>query len=52
MPQALNTPGFLICRDKVIITLLLMLITNVNILEFLSAQFVNRGALFLARVST
>ena len=42
MHQALNMPRFIICRDKVNI---IIIVTNFIILDFLSARFVDRGAL-------
>ena len=42
MPEALNMPGFWICCNIVLITLLLLILV---IFEFLSAQFVHPGPL-------
>ena len=42
MPQAVNIPEFWLCRHIVNITNIN--VTNVIILEFLSARFVNQGA--------
>ena len=38
-------PGFSICRDIVIATLFIIIVTNVIMLGFLTARFVHPGAL-------
>ena len=41
MPQVLNMSGFSICRSY---NDMIIIVTNVIILESLSAQFIHRGA--------
>ena len=53
----LTMPGFSICHDIVIKIIVIIIATNVIVLEFLSAQSIHPGALlpyylFLTRVRT
>ena len=49
MPQALNMPELSVCRH--IVNTTIIIVTNVIILEFFSAQFVSEDALQLTILS-